>query len=114
MTKKIQSVLGAALLVIATACSSTPKATDSTAATTAPDARQTYAREVDRKLTDLEERNKKLKDPAARHAGISIKDARIELRELQKSTNPNWASYRSRLEGAVARIELEQSKGMNK
>ena len=114
MKLKSYSLICLALLVGAVGCSSSGKTAENSAAPSAPDARQVYIEYVDKKLNRLQEESDKLKENNRKRVQTSIRDARIELTQLQNSTSPHWESYRSRLDGALAKIEREQFEYANK
>lgn len=106
MNKK-NVLLSSVFLLGVGACSTSPQPLDSGVVSSAPDTRDSYISYVDKKLTQFQNESGRLKDPTRLRS--SIQDARIELAELKNSTNPNWHSYRSRLDGAMVKIERTYS-----
>lgn len=65
--------------------------------------REAYISYMDKKLSRFEQESSRVKEPGKLRS--RIQDARIELSEMQSAPASQWASYRSRLDSALVKIE---------
>lgn len=90
------------LVILLSACSSSRSTVD---AKPAPNTRTAYIQYADEKIDRWDAQANKLGEAGRAKLKTNIADARIELQELQSSTDSSWLSYRNRLESAFDRIE---------